>query len=553
LARAEAGGGPPVAKASFERCLERLREAIQAAGALGLSTSQAEAALATVERRLGYPGDTYVLALIGGTGVGKSSLLNRLAGAAVSPVSPERPTTSEPIAWIPHAARHDLEPLLAWLGVRQIHEHDGRQDPVAILDLPDIDSIVAAHRQVVEGLLPKVDAVAWITDPEKYADAVLHDDFLKKWLARLDRQVLVVNKSDRLAAAATEELRRDLDRVLQMLAGERRPRILTTSAVADDGVDPLVEWLAAEAEGKRVIRRRAEATLAATAADLAAAVGISPQGGLQPLLSADRRAEVLQATSAEVLRLVGLGELERRATEAVRARARVRGGGPFGLLTNALERVVGRQRRIAEPRTFLVHWRERGSLGASTSAYREALGDAVRTSPAAIRRAVVPLAERAATDTAIGRAVDRAIASTPEVPPSSRVWSLLGPTQSLIGLAILLAAIWLVFAALLRSPVDPIELPLLGHIPVPLAVLVVLVLATFVLSRVTDLHARWIGRRWARLLASEVQGRVQAQLETSAFAAIDQLEGSRWTIWAVAEELKTGCRDNPDDRDDRPA
>ena len=53
----------------------------------------------------GFPGDAYVLALVGGTGVGKSSLLNALAGGDVSPASARRPTTSEPIAWVPRTER----------------------------------------------------------------------------------------------------------------------------------------------------------------------------------------------------------------------------------------------------------------------------------------------------------------------------------------------------------------------------------------------------------------------------------------------------------------
>ena len=40
----------------------------------------------------------------------------------------------------------------------------------------------------LEQLLPRVDAVIWVTDPEKYADAVLHDDFLRAWMVRLDSQ-----------------------------------------------------------------------------------------------------------------------------------------------------------------------------------------------------------------------------------------------------------------------------------------------------------------------------------------------------------------------------
>ena len=185
---------------SLEACLERLAAAIEAARVLGLPVSDAEAVHREAVERLGFPADVYVLALVGGTGVGKSSLLNALAGGDVSPASVRRPTTDQPVAWVPAAARAELGPLLTWLDVRQVREHaDAALGRVAVLDLPDMDSIEPAHRQRVEELLPRVDAVAWVTDPEKYHDAVLHDEFLRRWLPRLERQLLVVNKSDRLA------------------------------------------------------------------------------------------------------------------------------------------------------------------------------------------------------------------------------------------------------------------------------------------------------------------------------------------------------------------
>ena len=83
------------------RCLAALLEAIEAAEVLGIPTETARDAHADAVRRLGFPSDAYVLALVGGTGVGKSSLLNALAGATVSPASARRPTTSEPVAWVP--------------------------------------------------------------------------------------------------------------------------------------------------------------------------------------------------------------------------------------------------------------------------------------------------------------------------------------------------------------------------------------------------------------------------------------------------------------------
>ncbi|MEA2644384.1 MAG: hypothetical protein QOG08_1410, partial [Chloroflexota bacterium] len=58
---------------SIDRCLANLDEAIEAASALGLDSRSAIAIRDTIRARLGFPSNAYVLALVGGTGVGKST------------------------------------------------------------------------------------------------------------------------------------------------------------------------------------------------------------------------------------------------------------------------------------------------------------------------------------------------------------------------------------------------------------------------------------------------------------------------------------------------
>src|SRR6476620_2711665 len=118
------GGSPALRPDPLGRCLEAALEAADAADRLGLDSEALRAAHAAGVRRVGFPGDVYVLALVGGTGVGKSSLLNALAGGVVSTASARRPTTAEPIAWVPRAEREALRPLLEWLGVEETREHD---------------------------------------------------------------------------------------------------------------------------------------------------------------------------------------------------------------------------------------------------------------------------------------------------------------------------------------------------------------------------------------------------------------------------------------------
>ncbi|HET7473108.1 MAG TPA: GTPase, partial [Candidatus Limnocylindrales bacterium] len=187
-----------------DRCVDALRRAIAAADALGIDAAEARRVADDAETRLGFPGDRTVVALVGGTGVGKSTLLNALAGREVSTASARRPTTNAPVAWLPDGGDEDgLAEVLDWLDVptsARVRGGDGAagERPPTILDLPDLDSIEPGHRARVDELLPRVDAVVWVTDPEKYHDALLHDEVLARWLPRLGRQLVVVNKADRL-------------------------------------------------------------------------------------------------------------------------------------------------------------------------------------------------------------------------------------------------------------------------------------------------------------------------------------------------------------------
>src|SRR5438093_13237302 len=121
--------------------LAALDDAVDAARALGLDTSRARRVLDDARQRLGFEGSAYVLAFVGGTGVGKSSLLNALAGGVVSPAGPRRPTTDAPLAWVSTSARIETAALLEWLGAGDVREHpDAASGGVAILAMADFDS-----------------------------------------------------------------------------------------------------------------------------------------------------------------------------------------------------------------------------------------------------------------------------------------------------------------------------------------------------------------------------------------------------------------------------
>lgn len=119
----------------------------------------------------GEQGKPLVVAFFGGTGVGKSSLLNRLAGEDVAKTGVERPTSREVTLYI-----HDtiqLSNLPDDLPVEQIKvakHHDQQWKDVAWIDMPDIDSVEQNNRHIVETWLPHVDLLVYVVSPERYRD-----------------------------------------------------------------------------------------------------------------------------------------------------------------------------------------------------------------------------------------------------------------------------------------------------------------------------------------------------------------------------------------------
>jgi GTP-binding protein EngB required for normal cell division len=547
-----------VSSAALEGCLERLGQAIDAARSLGVPTAEAEAVRQDAAGRLGFPSDAYVLALVGGTGVGKSSLLNALAGETVSTASVRRPTTGRPVAWIPAGTRDELGELLHWLGVGEVREHRGidatggggaggdSRDPlpaVAILDLPDIDSLEPEHRARVEEVLPRVDAVAWVTDPEKYHDAVLHDEFLQRWLRSLDRQVVVLNKTDRLAERDVDAVVRDLRNDTVRLAGRsaNAPDVLPTAARGGQ-IDAVRRWVAQETEAKRVVRARLAAAVAAAADALARAGGVDPELGARPILDVPSRRAALREATEAILAVVDVPAVERQAVAATRARARRRGAGPIAWLTAAIYHLSGREARVADPRGFLVRWRDRGSLAPAVEPLRAALAEPVRHASPAARAAIAGAVEPRQVDAILAGAVDRVVSRTPATPPTSWVWSLIGTLQTVTTVALVGAAAWVVVWILARPPVDEVVLPGLGRVPTPLVVLATALVVGYVLARLLAFHAGWVGRRWARRLTADLSAAIEEAVSQSAFAPLDRLEVAARALWSATRSIAERCR-----------
>ena len=174
--------------------------------------TEAERVAHQVDRRLAFSGSSTVVALAGATGSGKSSLFNALSGTDLARVGVTRPTTSEPLAvtwgdeptedlldWLQVPRRHALPPGTGANGTGATGTGSGKPlDGLVLLDLPDHDSTEKSNQLQVDRLVQLVDVMVWVVDPQKYADAVLHERYLRPLVEHAPVMVVVLNQIDRL-------------------------------------------------------------------------------------------------------------------------------------------------------------------------------------------------------------------------------------------------------------------------------------------------------------------------------------------------------------------
>ena len=258
--------------------------------------------------------DAPALIVVGGsTGAGKSTLLNSLIGSVVSPGGVLRPTTRVPVLafhpddlhWfetprvlpdLPRASGGEAQP-----GTLQLTPTDALPEGLALLDSPDIDSVLAEHRALANQLLAAADGWLFVTTAASYADAVPWE-FLRAARDRGTALSLVLNR-------VPEDAGREVPAHLrQMLEDEGLPEAevlvvpevpLAEGLIPAPALAPVRTWLddlAADAQARAALVRR---TLRGALASLPARSAVVEAAVVQQLsAAAELRAEVDAAYAA---------------------------------------------------------------------------------------------------------------------------------------------------------------------------------------------------------------------------------------------------------------
>ncbi len=238
--------------------------------------------------------DAPLLTVIGGsTGAGKSTLVNSLVGAPVTTAGVLRPTTRAPVlvcapADLPAFSGDRVLPGLPRVtgaaggaGTVQLVVRDDLPAGLALLDAPDVDSVVASNRELAGQLLAAADLWVFVTTASRYADAVPWD-VLRTAQERGTALAVVL---DRVPPEAVQEVAADLAGMLEraglsaarLFVVEERP--LADGRLPEDQVAPIRAWLhalAADQDARAAVVRQtltgALASLEQRAARVAVAI-----------------------------------------------------------------------------------------------------------------------------------------------------------------------------------------------------------------------------------------------------------------------------------------
>ena len=506
--------------------LEALRALVDTGGDR-LDPTEMDPARTMLDRaaeRIGLGAEVTVVALAGATGSGKSSLFNALSGTDLSQVGVRRPTTGTAHAAVWGDASSTSR-LLEWLGVpRRHHVSDPDLEGLVLLDLPDHDSTEVAHRLEVDRLAELVDVFVWVVDPQKYADAALHEGYLRPLATHAAVSLIVLNQVDRLSEVDRRRCVADMKRLVEA-DGLHGVKVVPVSARTGEGLQDLRMIVLDRVVEERAALERLHADLDG----LAARFEIFSGGRSSPPSKRDEAALTSALAAA-----AGVDVVTNAVARAHRRDAALAMGWPF-------TRWVRRFR--PDPLARLHLRRDSGggrtSLPVATPLQRAQAEAAVRTVasdvgvslpqpwPELVRRRAGEDTEELLED--LDRAVGRTDLGEDRRP---RWWSVIRALQTALAVVAIIGFLWLTLLFVLewfqipRPPTPEVE-----EWPWPTILLVGGLVAGFVMAAVTGQLARvGAARRRARAdkrLREEIHGVARSRVLDPIRAELDAYEAFR--------------------------
>ncbi|MDY5589665.1 MAG: GTPase [Arcanobacterium sp.] len=356
---------------------------------------RAHEVLLHVGERARFGIETTVVAFAGGTGAGKSSLMNALLDGNYARVAATRPTTrvAQAVSSAPAPGLLDYlavpERVVApglvemFTGLKTRGKH-ARARKIVVLDLPDIDSEVEENRIIAQRLVQRVDVLIWVLDPQKYADAIVHEQYLRTMRSVAGSALVVLNQIDLVPAAQRESVVADVQRLLQ--ADSFTAEVETTSALTGEGIERIRARLNSLVKAKSAMAQRLAGEIRGAAEALRAAT--VRDGGGEPASGTPSPT----AMSAALAQAVGVEAVARAARDSYQIRGQRATSWPVlrGVHSRRVDPLA--QRHLAgaalpEAGTELLLGGVVPAQGASTAAGRAAVSTYVRAATAQLPHA----------------------------------------------------------------------------------------------------------------------------------------------------------------------
>ena len=471
-----------------------------------------------------------VVGFFGATGSGKTSLFNAIVGEDLGKAAARRPTTSSPLAaiWEPAGS----EELLDWLGVEDRRARSGEfasgAGPLILLDLPDFDSVEASNREIAERLAGQVDVLVWVSDPEKYADSVIHEQFIRPHADHAAVTLAVLNKSDLLAEGDIPTVSASFKGLL-LDDGLSNAHVIPTSTRTGAGLDNLRDAITRVARAHTAQSARIEADIHSATADLIPAASGKQLAKQEKQSRPDKHAKRdMDATLAEA---AGADRIADKAAAAYRKRLHERTG---WLLTSWITRFRPdplRRMGVRDDADALgVH---RSSLPELDAASKAVSNRGVREYAEAVSQGLPPQWAAAVSDRAGGVAeqlpaeLDRAVARTRVPAQPSKAWSLLTLIQWLALVAALVGVLWYLLVAFVPGVLTPLLggdlVPDVEGWPIPTLLIMAGLLTGLVIGLVSAVFGGVLGSGVRRRTKAALRREIAVASEDTVVAPLGQI------------------------------